>query len=371
MSAEQGRELDLSFISDDGLLAMIERDLDEVEKCLGCGACKAATVLAGSITEAVLMDHYRGQPPAGKTENSVLRADLIQLVEWARSDGLISEAERSIANAVRVYRDVIHPGRVLRESRVVDDGMARVARELMVMIVRALGQWHAGRRGPTPTTMMWRAYGEVGFFAIREDLVRAMVPKDRTRLFRAIPGKAAELGTRSARGALRLRELLRNVRQYVTDEVAREVVKDAYLRMRNDGRELQSFIELSFMVSDLGTLEASEAETVVAFLIATTDSWYDRADEDGTWQYLCESGGYDVVVCDLAEVRASAVLSSAVRASNWQLAKSLLDSLPDSMAEEMEREVRKADADGSVDQRRIAVLMRYLTKRFQCQEDDV
>ena len=106
-------------ITDDGIRALVEQDARELEKALQAGMWKAAVILAGGCAEAVLLDlfarhpdlstkHFKGKNPG----NAMFGA----LVDKARDAGLITQAERDMASAMRQWRNLTHPALALRES---------------------------------------------------------------------------------------------------------------------------------------------------------------------------------------------------------------------------------------------------------------
>lgn len=121
----------LEFVSDADLRADLRRDLGEVNKALLNGEWKGATVLAGSITEALLLWALQNkrteadlQAAASKmgrvvdlTKRPLDRWDLHDLIEFAHESELISESTRIAADQGRDFRNLIHPGKAMRLAR--------------------------------------------------------------------------------------------------------------------------------------------------------------------------------------------------------------------------------------------------------------
>jgi len=111
---------DPAFIDDGELRADLHRDLGEVNRALQNGEWKAATVLAGSVVEALLLWALQSRKPAEvTTETATLkkpleRWDLHELIDLAHRVGLISEDARVAADQGRDFRNLIHPGRAAR-----------------------------------------------------------------------------------------------------------------------------------------------------------------------------------------------------------------------------------------------------------------
>jgi len=121
---------DPSFIADDELRTDLHRDLGEVNRALQNGEWKSATVLAGSIVEALLLWGLQNKTTEpnlteaaaslGKPINLVARPlekwELHDLIDFAHAAQLISESTRAAANLSRDFRNLIHPGRSQRLS---------------------------------------------------------------------------------------------------------------------------------------------------------------------------------------------------------------------------------------------------------------
>jgi hypothetical protein len=112
-----------AFIVDDGLREELRRDIGEVNRALQNGEWKAATVLAGSIVEALLLWAVNNRKtPAEVAASATAQAvsqpaerwGLAELVKVAHHLGLISDGTKAAADQAREFRNLIHPGRAQR-----------------------------------------------------------------------------------------------------------------------------------------------------------------------------------------------------------------------------------------------------------------
>jgi hypothetical protein len=120
-----------AFISDADLRADLHRDLGEIDRSLQNGEWKGATVLAGSITEALLLSALQTKKTTEElqaaatqlrktinlTRRPLERWELHELIEYAHATGLISDATRAAANQGRDFRNLIHPGKAMRLAK--------------------------------------------------------------------------------------------------------------------------------------------------------------------------------------------------------------------------------------------------------------
>jgi hypothetical protein len=111
------------FITDGELRKELHRDIGEVNRALQNGEWKAATVLAGSIVEALLLWAVQNRKTpvevaaaagAQAATQPIERWGLAELVEVAHHLGLISGGTKAAADQAREFRNLIHPGRALR-----------------------------------------------------------------------------------------------------------------------------------------------------------------------------------------------------------------------------------------------------------------
>jgi hypothetical protein len=122
---------DPAFISDADLRADLHRDLGEIKRSLHNGEWKGATVLAGSMVEALLLwalqnkrtdaDLQAAAAQLGRTIDLRKRSlefwVLHELIEYAHATHLISDSTRAAADQSRDFRNLIHPGKAMRLAK--------------------------------------------------------------------------------------------------------------------------------------------------------------------------------------------------------------------------------------------------------------
>ena len=133
-----------AFITDIELRADIHRDFGEVNRALQNGEWKAATVLAGSIVEALLLWALQARKPAEVTaaeqfyRKQIDEWVLSQFIEQAHTHSLISDETRVTAGQAREFRNLIHPGRAARLAQRCDRATALVAVGAVEAVMRVL-----------------------------------------------------------------------------------------------------------------------------------------------------------------------------------------------------------------------------------------
>jgi hypothetical protein len=139
---------ELMFIVDPDFRETLRSDLSEVNRALADGEWKAATVLSGSVAEALLLWKLQSLPPAeiSRVSNMVPNLPNKPLDRWHLPE-YISAAERlniftadTIAQCklAKDFRNLIHPGRARRLGQKCDRGAALSAVASVEHLVREL-----------------------------------------------------------------------------------------------------------------------------------------------------------------------------------------------------------------------------------------
>ena len=132
----------LTFIKDANAREDLRRDASAAFRAYASGDYKAATVMSGSVLEAVLL--YRisrvsrakkaraiaavlTARPKAKVSADIENWDLIDLIDVATEAGVIDADSRMAAHGARNFRNLIHPGRALRVADRCTKGVALAA----------------------------------------------------------------------------------------------------------------------------------------------------------------------------------------------------------------------------------------------------
>jgi hypothetical protein len=145
---------ELNFITDVDLRTNLRNDIGAIERALSNGEWKAATVLAGSTIEALLLWSLSQHPPAEITgattglrasgqltrqpDPNLERWDLHEYTEVAANLGIIEADTLTETRLAREFRNLIHPGRAQRIGQKCDRGTARSSVAALDHVVRDL-----------------------------------------------------------------------------------------------------------------------------------------------------------------------------------------------------------------------------------------
>jgi hypothetical protein len=151
----------LPFIIDEAAHRSILLDITNASRALGNSEWKAATVLAGSIAEALLLwavsqhdeparlaaaQRWKDADPDGYNGRVMKKPPeewyLGDFAEIAHELGEISDATRRAVRLTSDYRALIHPGRVLRTGADATQGTAHLATGAMREVASDLARKH-------------------------------------------------------------------------------------------------------------------------------------------------------------------------------------------------------------------------------------
>jgi hypothetical protein len=146
----------LEFITDTPYRESLRTDLGAVNRAVSNGEWKVATVLAGSIVEAVLLWAIRtkSEHDIQQEVNALLASgrlmkkptskpehwSLSEMIEVACHCGLISEATACQSRLAKDFRNLIHAGRAIRSRQECNRGTAFTAVAAVEHVVVDLGK---------------------------------------------------------------------------------------------------------------------------------------------------------------------------------------------------------------------------------------
>jgi hypothetical protein len=261
---------EFAFISDDQLRILIERDKRELDNCLKSQLWKSTLLLAGSIIESILVDYFLAFPHAGSTPAQILNANLATLIDWAESDGLISQRTKEISTVTRNYRNLIHPGREYRLKERVDIYTATVAANLVEIIIQEVAENYAKKLGYTAEQAIRKVKLDPASSSIFEHMIGRMSPVERVRLFRAIP-EACKQSDEVDAVVNNLIELHARLKSYLPREVIHAEVIKLYETVQNGSKDDATFL-LRLFVSELSLLDDEQRHAVLAYALSVAST---------------------------------------------------------------------------------------------------
>jgi hypothetical protein len=168
------------FIADEQFRRVLEADREEMQRCADSTCWKAVHVLAGSIIEAVLLDHLVSNGHMTKT--AALKADLGKAVELALAKTIISERVHGLSSVAREYRNLVHPGRSIRTAESPSAHSSHIVMSLLEMILEEIGSAQRTGSGYTAEQVVSKVERDSSVRGILKHLVRDINEQETERL---------------------------------------------------------------------------------------------------------------------------------------------------------------------------------------------
>ena len=141
---------DFPFIANPELRSIIERDYQEIPRCLAAEAYKAATVMCGSVLEALLLDALSADKPkarqsakalkgnGGKVPKDLGKWSLRLMIAVGQDLQILPTTILGMSDPIREYRNLIHPAVEMRKKIAAEREEARAAQTVLDVIIKYL-----------------------------------------------------------------------------------------------------------------------------------------------------------------------------------------------------------------------------------------
>jgi hypothetical protein len=138
-------ESNFRFISELPLREILEKIIVEIQKAFVSECWKSVIILAGGSIEAILLDRLSYDADRARAAKSapsceLSKWDLSELIKVAVKMKIVELSAERAANAVRMYRNLIHPGVELRSKLSVDRLEAEGALNILKVVHRDLSK---------------------------------------------------------------------------------------------------------------------------------------------------------------------------------------------------------------------------------------
>lgn len=264
--------LSFDYITDKAFRTALERDYREMNQSLDCESWKSVQVLAGSIVETLLIDYLTATPNASRNKDP-LRMDLSAAIEVCKTEGVLSNRTADLCSVVRSYRNLIHPGRVVRLNEPAPNkNSASVAAALVQIISEEVSEARRKTAGLTAEQILAKIRTDENARLILKHLLSEANEHQKERLLleliptshRQVHDIDHETAWEEAR---RLASSYRVVFEAVSVDVRRKAVGD-FVRIlkQEDGQSVSWFSRTFFVSSDIQYVEATSEPLVREYL---------------------------------------------------------------------------------------------------------
>ncbi len=253
----------------------LERDYAEMQHCAEVHAWKSVQVLAGSIVESLLIDYLASTTHPGRPEKDPLGLDLASALGVCRAENAISARTADLCSVIRSYRNLIHPGRVVRLSESPPSAKtAQIAVALVGLIIEDIALARRQSLGLTAEQVLSKLVQDENSVAILQHLLKDVpAPQQARLLLELIPDKYCSLVPAEDEWdqftADRLQQAHRIVFNKVSDDIRRAAAAEFVRVLREeDGTQVNRYREAFFKPRDLQYVASNQASMVRQHLLS-------------------------------------------------------------------------------------------------------
>jgi hypothetical protein len=269
------------FITSTDFRRALERDYAEMHACFGASAWKSTQVMAGSIVEALLIDYLLATPSTSVGGKDPLKLDLAEAITACRSDGLLSSRDAELSSVIRSYRNLIHPGRVLRlREEAPNEATATIALKLVDLIIAQVDRRRREAFGLTAEQLLSKVERDDDSIAILPHLLLETNAAELERfVLELVPTRYVHLKAMGHGdddfGDWLVYERLEKAHRLAFDaakDSVRQKAVDKFVRMirEEDGNAIRTYREAFFRASDYLLVAPQYKAMVKQHVLSTT-----------------------------------------------------------------------------------------------------
>ena len=293
------------YITDDALRQSLQSDWQELQVVHAAKAWKAVHVLAGSVIEAAIID-YLEVAPLPPPHPDLLKLNFGELVKLCKDNRIISARTADLSSVVRDYRNLIHPGKLVRTGEQATEDSASVARHLVQILVGELETAKTRFQGHTAKQLLQKLLNDDTSLAILPHLLDPMSSSERRRLvlvtipqeYMQILDPMVEDGPPDFDSA----DLLKRCHRLVLDSAdpdTKQQAAQAYVSIlkTRSGKYIETYELAFFRGDDLDHVNAADRPIVKTRLmdrLKATPSVDRLATITGLFSFLTEKEAYDL-----------------------------------------------------------------------------
>jgi len=266
------------FITDEDFRDSLEADFREMTACMDASAWKAVHVLAGSIIEAVLIDYLVAENHVPR--DKALSMDFGTALALCKEKKIISPKTADLSSAVKDYRNLIHPGRIIRLNEHVGRESAEVAKALVGIVLEEIERQKRENYGYTAEQIVAKLRSAPSAHAIISHLLKRTNRTEIERLLlKVLPDaymNCIEDEFTSSYGPPALEECFRAAFDLASDETKRKTAAQFVRIIKEEGsRVVDTYGTAFFRASDLNYVPADDADLVKQHLLDRIQSSLD------------------------------------------------------------------------------------------------
>jgi predicted metal-dependent hydrolase len=261
------------FITSKEFRQSLDDDFKEMRNCIETESWKCAQVIAGSIVESLLIDSLINLPNPLRGSKQLLSLDLGEAITICRGEKILSDRTADLCSVVRSFRNLIHPGRVIRLAEPSPErGSAHIALSLVEIIAEELGRVRIEKvgiraeqilskleRDPDSLTILKHLIVEANE-AQRERLLLEVLPQAHLRCYSSNPFENEICDRLEAAYKITLANVSVNIKERVAAEYVRVLREE-------DGSYVTRYSDAFFRANQLENVAAQHLAMVREHLL--------------------------------------------------------------------------------------------------------
>lgn len=255
-----------NFITDEDFRSNLESDFQELGATFSCEAWKAVHVLAGSIIEALLIDYLLSIKHKGWPEKKILGLQFVDIITECHEIKLLSEQTKALTTVIKNYRNLVHPGRLIRLEQSVDKNSAQVAVALLEMIIEDVKRTRQALYGFTAEQLISKLENDLKAINVIEHFIKDMQEKELERvLLTVLPERYFDILYKPTRdNPIERLKVLSSCYHYVFNSVSDQIktkIMDEYIRiLKNEVSYRVEMYESNFYKNSYLKFVANESD---------------------------------------------------------------------------------------------------------------
>ena len=227
-------------------------------RCVDAESWKSSQVLAGSIVECLLIDYLtsRSGVPAGSKDP--LKMDLAEAIAVCKAEGALSDRTADLCTVVKSYRNLIHPGRMVRlQESPPSKSSCDIAVALIELIVQDIAKTRRTVVGLTAEQIVSKLARDEGSLSILKHLLDDVREIQRIRLLSESLPEAYFQNQNNEDDPFsltidRFADAFRIIFDSVSDDIKKQVVANFVRLLREeDGPKITTYRRAFFRSGDL------------------------------------------------------------------------------------------------------------------------
>lgn len=262
------------FITEGEFRESLESDFGEMRKCIESSSWKSAQVIAGSIIEALLIDYLVSVPnPARTSAKSPLAMDLSDAIAICRAEKVLTDRTADLCSVVRSYRNLIHPGRLVRLNEPAPSrDSATIALSLVEIITDEVATTRRKTVGLTAEQLLSKIERDADVLSFFKHLVlEASEPQRQRLLLQLIPAAHAKRDLEDEfdwHVAQRLQSAYQVTLSTVSDDIkAKAAAEFVRLLREEDGASVARYAAAFFRGANIKFVPSSQRPLVLGYLL--------------------------------------------------------------------------------------------------------